>query len=295
MHRTRAVLAAVVVVALALLGLAGNASAKLTGEFEKFEQCPFSNLEVKRCLYSPTEGGEVVLGSKKVPIVNPAVFQGGYGKLTGSFSKFYEAKNGVTISKAAQPVPGGLAGLVNCKEISIGLLRASCEATLENGFTGANSTLELARPASEIGVNESHLGEKEGVAFKLPVKVHLENPFLGSGCYVGSSSSPIIWELTTGITSPPAPNKSIEGKAGELELFEEGSILKLTDARLVDNSWAAPGASGCGGPIVELVLDPIINASAGLPAESGHNTAILLNTINVATGFAVRTNNEENP
>ena len=56
--------------------------------------------------------------------------------------------NGITLSKAPQPVPGGLAGLVNCKEISNFLLRISCEVTFENGVTGLDSTLELARPAT---------------------------------------------------------------------------------------------------------------------------------------------------
>jgi hypothetical protein len=289
--------AAALVVAVAALGLAGSASAKLTGEFTKFTQCPYTNLEVKKCIYSPTESGEVVLGSKKVPIVNTAVLQGGFGKPnpeTG-FSKFFGATNGITLSKAAQPVPGGLAGIVNCKAISNFLVRIACEATFENGLTGLNSTLELAKPASEIKISENHLAEEEGVTLKLPVRVHLENPFLGSECYVGSSSAPIWWELTTGKTSPPGPNKSIHGYSGELNLLEEGSILRLDKASLVDNAWAAPGAVGCGGFGVELILDPIINAAAGLPAAAGKNTAILNNTIYVGAGAAVRLNNEENP
>ena len=52
------------------------------------------------------------------------------------------------------------------------------------------------------------------MALKMPVKVHLENPFLGKNCYVGSSTSPITWNLTTGETNPPAPNTKIKGKAG---------------------------------------------------------------------------------
>jgi hypothetical protein len=290
--RTRALLTAFVVVALASLGLAGSASAKLTGAFTQFEQCPFSNLEVKRCLYSPTEGGEVVLGSKKVPIVNKVILQGGYGKATEGFAKFYEAKNGITLSKAAQPVPGGLAGIVP-EASSPFLVKALIKFFFENSLTGLNSTLELAKPASEIRISESHLAEKEGIALKMPVKVHLENPFLGKSCFVGSSSSPINLELTTGKTSPPAPNKSIEGTAGELELFEEGSVLKLSNAVLVDNSWSAPGASGCGG-IIGFLVNPIINSQLGT-TTAGHNTAILKNTVNTATGFAVRTNNEEHP
>jgi hypothetical protein len=284
--------AAPLLVVVGLLVIVTSASAKLTGEFEKFGQCPYENTEVKRCLYAVTEGGEVVLGSKTVPIVNPAVLQGGFGKPVEEFSKFYAAKNGVTLSKAAQPVPGGLAGLVSCKQISNFILKSACEWTFENGLTGVNSTLELAGSASNIKISEGHLGEEIGVALVLPVKIHLENPLLGSECYVGSDGSPVIWELTAGETSPPPPNKSIRGSAGHLELFEGGLILE--EASLVDNAWAAPGVSGCGG-ILSFLLDPIVDTSSGLPSAAGHNTAILGNTINVATAFAVRTNDEENP
>jgi hypothetical protein len=277
------------------LSFSAGAQAKLVGNYARFSQCPYSNLEVKKCLYSTTTSGEVVLGSKKVPIVNPVVLQGGAGKNVEGYAPFFAASNGVTLSKAPQPVPGGLAGLINCKEISDPLLRASCELTLENGFTGANSTLELARPASEIVVSENNLGGEIGTALKMPVKAHLENPFLGSNCYVGSSSSPIIWNLTTGETSPPGPNKAIRGDTGEAEFLEEGRILELKGATLVDNAWAAPGASGCGGFLVELVLDPILNAAAGLPAAAGKNTAVLNNDIFVGSAAAVRLNDEENP
>jgi hypothetical protein len=41
-------------------------------------------------------------------------------------------------------------------------------------------------------------------------------------------------------------------------------------------------------------FDPIINASAGLPATAGKNTATLKNTINVAAAAAVRLNDEDN-
>ena len=77
---SRRVTAALLITALAALGLAGSAQAKLTGNYTKFAQCPYANLEVKKCIYSMTDSGEVVLGSKKVPIVNPVVLQGGYGK-----------------------------------------------------------------------------------------------------------------------------------------------------------------------------------------------------------------------
>jgi len=296
---TGVVCTAMMIVVLATLGLASSASAKLVGEFKKFEFCPYTNPEVARCINSLNNGGEVVLGSKKVPIVNPVTLQGGYtepaeeGPEVG-FAKFFAATNGVTLSKAAQPVPGGLAGLVNCKEISNFLLRISCEVTFENGLTGVNSTLELAKPASDIRVSEVHLSEGVGIALKLPVKVHLENPFLGGSCYVGSSSSPIIWNLTSGETVPPAGTAPITGKIGEVEFLEEGRILKVTGNELVDNTWAAPSTNGCGG-IFSFIIDPIVSASSGLPSAAGKNVARLKNTIYTASSFAVKKNDEKNP
>jgi hypothetical protein len=289
-------LTALLLTALTALGFTASAQAHLTGNYTIFEQCPYANPEVRKCVYATTESGEVVLGSKKVPIVNPVVLQGGALAVNEEENQpFVAAANGVTLSKAAQPVPGGLAGLVNCKEIKNILLRLTCEAALEGPLTGVNSTLELARPASEIVLSENRLAEEAGVALKLPVKVHLENPFLGGNCYVGSSTTPIIWNLTTGKTEPPAPNTSIKGHTGFIDFLEEGRIAVAKETTLVDNAWSAPGVTGCGGPLVELLLDPVVNVSAGLPAAAGRNTAILNNVAYFGSAAAVRKNDAENP
>jgi hypothetical protein len=296
-HSKGRAIVALLIASLAVLAMSASAQAKLTGAFTRFAQCPYTNTEVRKCIYSVTESGEVVLGSKKVPIVNPVILQGGAGVVdeVTEMSKFYAAKNGVTLSKTPQPVPGGLAGLVNCKEIKDFLLRISCEVTFENGLTGLNSTLELAKPASDIRISEFRIAAEEGVGLIMPVKVHLENPFLGSSCYVGSSSSPIIWNLTSAETSPPGPNKPIHGFGGEGEFLEEAKIVQLNNNKIVDNAWAAPGATGCGGFLVELILDPIINAAAGVPAKAGLNTAILKGTVSSSPAVTVRKNDEEHP
>jgi hypothetical protein len=279
--RARLVALAAVMAAFASLGLVGTASAH-TGNYARFNYCPSTTAGVFKCVQSVTKGGKVVLGKKTVPIVNPVTLQGGLGEAEEInehfFEKFYGATNGVTLSKTPQPVPGGLSGLVNCKEISLSWLRSSCEAVFENGLTGVNATLELARPASEIVVSEENLGFEEGVALKLPVKVHLENPLLGSTCYIGSSSSPIIWNLTTGYTKPPAGVSPLKGSAGSLIFVEGGLIAEFQNASLVDNAWSAPGASGCGGFPAEYVLDPIINSSVGVPSAAGKNVAALEKT-----------------
>ena len=299
-RRMTGIFAALVVVALGSLMIAGSASAKLTGEFKKFEFCPYTTTGVARCLYSVTNSGEVVLGSKKVPIVNKVTIQGGYAEPVEEegpeegFSKFYGATNGITLAKVPQPVPGGLAGFVNCKEISNFLLRLSCEGIFENGLTGVNATLELSRPASEIRLSEVNLAGAEGVAMKLPVRVRLENPLFGSECYVGSSGTPINWNLTSGETTPPKGTAPISGKTGTVTFLEKARILQLAENELVDNAWSAPGASGCGG-LFSFIIDPIVNLSSGLPSAAGKNSARLKNTIQTTTSFALKKNNEENP
>jgi hypothetical protein len=288
--KARLICASTALVVLGALSVAPSAMAH-SGEYAEFNQCPSTNPNVATCLYSKTTSGEVVLGKKKVPIVNPVVLQGGISEPDETFfSSFYAATNGETLTKAAQPVPGGLSGLVNCKEISLSWLRSSCESIFENGLTGVNSTLELARPASEIKVSFTDILFQEEVGVKLPVKVHLENPLLGSTCYIGSSSEPIMWNLTTGKTSPPAPNKSISGAEGKPEFKgSDEQILRLAGNKLVDNAWKAPGATGCGGWPAEYILDPIINASVGVPAAAGKNTAVLIGNADESPAEIVNT------
>jgi hypothetical protein len=288
MNSVRVLSAAIAVVALGALVLVPTASAH-TGQYARFNNCPSTNPTAFKCLYSETIGGKVVLGKKTVPIVNKVILQGGYTvENEAGNSTFIAASNGApSLVPTPQPVPGGLSGLVNSKEISLGWLRASCESIFENGLTGVNSTLELALPANQIVVSQEALGGELGVALKLPVKVHLENPLLGSSCYIGSSTSPIIWNLTSGATKPPAGTAPIHGFSGEFNFIEGGEILELEKAKLVENNWPAPGATGCGGWPAEYILDPIIEASVGVPSAAGKNVAILENNIFIARAKTV--------
>lgn len=239
-----------------------------TGEWSNFADCPLSKATLTDCVYSTTTGGSVTLGNKTVPIVNPAVLQGGY-EGAGTEIQFYGAEDGNTLSKTPQPVPGGLAGLIKCNEISNILLRITCEAAFENGLTGVNATLELAAPATQIKLSTENLIFEEGTALQLPVKVHLENPFLGSSCYVGSNLKPMVIPLTT------AASGSLHGKVGEIlfnKLFDKTTVK---GSKLVNNTFSAPGVTGCAGPIAELLINPLVNTMIGLPAGSGKNSMIL--------------------
>lgn len=283
---------------LASLALLASASSALAtehhpkGDFAQFNQCPLSNSATDLCIFAQTESGEFVVGKKTVPIKNTITLQGGVNVIENEEleivgEEFIGAENGVTLSDPGQSVPGGLAGLVNCYEISNFFERLACEVIFENGLTGVTATTQLAAPASTIGINIQNLLEATGAALTLPVKVKLSNPLFGESCYVGSNAHPISLPLTTGTTSPPAPNKPISGKVGKVEFKDEFALTIVSENTLVNNSFAAPGAEGCGG-IFSFLIDPLVNAKLGVPAAAGHNTAILNGTLKDANAGAVK-------
>jgi hypothetical protein len=275
---------------IALLAFAGSAIAKEpTGDFSVFKQCPRFTPGVNFCIFSQVSSGEVQLGTTSVPVKNTITLQGGYDRNEESepaTESFVGAINGETLSKTPQPVPGGLLGLVKCNDISNFIVKLACELVFENALTGVNATTELAKPASAIGINTDNLTNVEGVSLSLPVRVHLENPFLGSECYVGSSTKPVTLNLTDGTTNPPPPNKPIKGKLGNLQFKDEFTLIEITNNTLVDNAFAAPEATGCGG-IFSFLIDPIIDSKLGLPSAAGRNTAIQNGTQKSATAEVV--------
>jgi hypothetical protein len=286
------------VVAMALMAPLAFTSTALakepTGDFAVFKQCPRFTAEVNRCLYSQTIGGEVRIGTSTVPInadkKHEIILQGGINESTEP-GTFVAALNGETLSKTPQNVPGGLAGLINCEEIKGGgllekLARATCKTVFENKLTGVTATTELAKPASAITISAANLINEEGVALSLPLKVKLNNPLLGSACYIGSTASPVTLNLTSGTTKPPAPNEPISGKEGTLVFKDELGLTEITNNTLVDNSFSAPVVSGCGG-LLAPILDPVIDLKLGLPSAAGKNTAIQNNTIREASGETV--------
>jgi hypothetical protein len=227
-------------------------------------------------------GGEVAIGSTKVPITNKITQQGGGLPIGGENYALIPAKNGESLSRTEENVPGGLLDLINCTEIKDnGILevleRGTCKAIFENKTTGVTATTELvANEHNPAILNFLNLTGEHGVALTLPVRVHLKNSLLGSGCYIGSESSPIQLHLTTGTTSPPAPNKPITGKTWFIS-EEPGEVLVLSENALVDNAFSAPVAEGCG-ELAAFLIAPIIDAKLALRSAAGKNTAVLNGT-----------------
>jgi hypothetical protein len=286
-RRLPMLVATMLAVSLAAAPSASAAEHHPTGAFAPFVDCPLSNAAVEQCVLSHTTSGEFTIGRKTVPIGTTVTLQGGTTENpeTGALT-FVGAEDGNTLSNTALPVPGGLLGVVAPEFLPEGA-RQLFDEIIEKGPTGVTATAELAAPAGSIGLNTQHLLFGEGTALSLPLKIKLSNPFLGEDCYIGSDADPVTIELTTGTTNPPAPNKPIKGDPGKLEIEEEGALVLIKDNSLVNNSFAAPEAEGCGG-LLSAVVDPAVDAEIGLPAAAGSNTAILNGQIEQAAAAAVR-------
>jgi hypothetical protein len=282
-------LLAVAAVSLAVLGFAAPALAlKPTGDFVNFGDCPLNNPSVNQCIFAQTTSGQFSIGSTEVPITKTITLQGGLIFIEEPRSEtFVNAKDGNTLSKTPQTVPGGLLKILapaGWPEI----LKIIFNEFINKGITGLTATTELVGTPT---LNRLALLFGSGTALSLPVRVHLENPFLGSKCYVGSASKPVTVNLTSGTTSPPPPNKPISGSPGEIEGKDEGALVIVKKNSLVDNAFSAPVAEGCGSQILfglfTGIIDGAVDAQLGLPSAAGHNTAILNGQLENAIGSAV--------
>ena len=290
---TRRRILVIATAALAPLALLGSASPALasehhpTGEFAPFKYCPLSNSATEDCVFAETNGGKFTVGKRTVPITKTVILQGGFKENTKTGElEFIGAENSETLSKTPQTVPGGLFGII-APEYLPKWLQEIFNDFINEGITGVTATNELAAPASDIGLSTENLLAEEETALSLPLKIKLSNAFLGEECYVGSNSAPIVIDFTSGATSPPPPNKSIHGAAGTLEHNADFSLITLKGGKLVNNSFAAPEAQGCGGWL-SFLIDPAVNAELGLPAAAGTNTAVLEGTLSTANAAAVK-------
>jgi hypothetical protein len=268
LRRGGLVCAGMLVMAAAMCAPAGAAQV-VDENYLPFAHCPIENKSVKLCVVATTTSGEFVMGSKTVDIEHPVVLQGGIRESEGN-QELVAPTNAPIMSAPAMKVQGGLVG--------IELLPTLTEVT---------ATTELNGP---VFLNLGAESSRQGAAVILPLQAKLGNTLLGNECIVGNAAEPILLHLTTGTTSPPPPNSPISGATGKFSIHDE--IDELTGTSLVDNSFSAPGVNGCGESL-SVLLDPLVDLSAGLPSASGHNTAILNGTVLLATAKAVKKSHVE--
>jgi len=254
-------LAAAALAVVALAAPVAQAATPAKG-YEAFAGCPSPEEKAGLvfCLHSKVTGGNFKMGNKSVPISNPINISGGFEEITGGANpelKGFAANSKGGLEPVKQLVPGGVIGITGLDWL-VNFLN------LEG--------LKLYAVTELAGVPKLTFGQID-----LPIKVHLINPVLGSSCYVGSFASPINLHLTVGTTSPPLPNKPISGSPPEFGFNEALEILLLENGKFVDNSFSAPGASGCTLTLfgfIPISINGLVNTASGLPSAAGKNEAI---------------------
>lgn len=252
---TKALLTALgaAIMAMAVFVPAAGAATPAPG-YTQFKGCPsiaeFAGSEI--CIRNEVYGGYFQMGSKNVPIEKPIVLVGG---VDAEFGNFVATSQGGLLP-AKQKVPGGVIGLTGLTWL------------LE--FLGSEA-LTLYAETQGAGIPDVNPFEEP---LTLKLKVKLINSVLGNNCYVGSVSNPITLNLIVGTTNPPAPNKPITGKAPTFSFDEKTGISKFSNGTFVDNSFSAPGASGCVLTLfgfIPISINGLVNSQSGLPAPAGTN------------------------
>lgn len=246
--------------AVAMLALLASPAAARTpvAPYGAFAGCPSpeENPAVEICFTSTIKGGHFKMGNKNVPIEKPMTLSGGfdfYGKVS------FSPSGGLT--KVKQKVPGGVIGLTGL--------------TWLTEFLGSDA-LTLYATTELAGTPSSPLEPP----VTLPIKVHLQNStgVLGPNCYVGSNANPIVLNLITGTTSPPPPNLPITGVNPTFGFDESRpGVILASNGTFVDNSFSAPGASGCVLTLfgfIPVSINGLVNSQSGLPAPAGTNETV---------------------
>lgn len=257
--RHRKILVAAVLSALASMAILASAANAATPAppYEDFAGCPAEteNEFINTCEKVEFTGGQISFGNRNVPVSNTIVLRGGIEAGTGNFV----ANDEGDIVPVRQTVPGGVIGMTGLDWLD----------EFSNKALKLYATVELA----------GDLGSFHGSVLNMPVKLHLESPLLGNGCYVGSATAPIDLNLTTGTTNPPAPNVPISGHLGTplAPEAERPEVAITTGGLFVDDAYAAPAAAGCQLEIgnIHVPVDKLVNAAYKLPAAAGTNTTML--------------------
>jgi hypothetical protein len=258
----------------------------LNGDWAPFNRCPVDNpamhsasyrtdiaqSHIATCLASDSPSGSIKLGNVTVPTGDTNLQAGlvedtPFGQATLNFSVFPPV--GGAVLSAPIHTPGGLLALM-CPSSSPPASSICRQVHQNPSLNDVTATAESAGTPSNFNLFG---GLGTGVPIiTLPIKIHLENPFLTGNCYIGSDSNPIVLNPENTV----APTFGAEAFDGNGTPDPNGvmSAFVLTGANQGDSSFAVPAATGCG---PGGVADATINSRVGLPSPSGKNNLVLNN------------------
>ncbi len=252
------------------------------------------------CLRITAHGGEIKLG-KTVASVDPITMVLGVAYST-DYQVFVSAEG----SGEAAPVriPGGIIGVASLDPL-LDALGLGLSVTPQIGEAGIAGDDPLSAALSFLSYIQSYddTAVEEPTTLRLPLSIKLNNLLLGADCQIDEFDI----NLTNGTTTPPEGVEPMTGTQGDgnqaryrmgANAFSYNTqVSSRVGAEFNDNAFAVPGANDCdplgaldptvdqldgllGGSLGAVglgtdhgLLDPIVNAQAGLPSPAGQNYA----------------------
>lgn len=256
----------------------------LAGDWAPFSRCPVDSPSmlaadgktvVADCNTSDSPSGSIKLGNTTAATGDSNLQ---FGLLFGSGPFTIVPPSGGALAAAPVQIPGGLLGLM-CPS-NILLVSSLCQ---EATGSSLNTVTAVVQPAGNPSQFNLGAGLSTGQPIlAVPVKIQLQNPLLGSRCYIGSNSDPIVLHPE----NLTAPTVSIQNFDADGTPDPGGTMadIVLTGATQGDSTFSVPGASGCG-PLG--LADEAIDLKDGLPSPSGNNKLVLNDaTTHALGGFA---------
>jgi hypothetical protein len=275
--RVAALAAAFVTAAVLIPQSAASASVqpsvKLNGDWAPFNRCPVTNTAMLQtdgvnqtplCVASSSPSGTIKIGNM-TPTTSTSDLQFGLVSSSAGFTVIAPRQGAVQSAPVSQP--GGLSGMI-CPS-SKPPVRQLCKTLARNSkLNKVTATLMSAGAPSNFNLGA---GLSSGVAIvTLPVKIHLQNSFLGPKCYVGTNANPIVLHPENA-TNPVVNSETFDGNGTPdpsgvmFAIFSNGGTQQ-------DTSFSVPAVTGCGSSVR---LDAPIDQNGGLPSPSGQNSLVL--------------------
>jgi hypothetical protein len=268
------------------------------GIYKPFTDCPILNPLMKEavsgsaliCSAGNIASGSITIGNITTPVTRPVNVQFG-GVQTPNADFGGDWTTGINaFAGGILPPPAGLKAMLVTKPDLIPMSLT----TVLGCATATNKVVKnLCSEAQNFGgkyLDVFALAQSAGqltnfglVTWTQRLKFKLINPLLGSNCYIGNDNQPIVVN----------PNISLAPGGQLVELPDPNPakhpntvVLDITAAIATDNTFTAPGVTGCGpGGAKNIPVDEALDAGAGLPAASGVNSLTLNGTFGIADCF----------
>jgi hypothetical protein len=229
------------------------------------------------CVAGNATSGTITLGNITTSVTEPVDVQFGF-YIPPQDANFYPAPAvsplagpSAILSTKADLIPKSLTTALGCP---------SSDPTVENICTQAQTRGGVYNQVYALAQEAGPITNFQLFTWTQWVKFKLINPLLGSHCYIGSNDNPVV--VNPSLSLGPGGN-IFQDVDPAPTVHPDTFVLGLTGAVASDNTFAAPGVTGCGpGGLANVAVDEALDVSSGLPAASGTNTLTLGGSFDIA-------------